>query len=67
MSYELEAFKIGLVVGYIFIWCIMALICIIYYMIMEKNHNKFLLETKQHQKYAEWLAKNRVTLKLVKN
>jgi len=65
--YEEAFFKLGFVLGYIFIWALMCIICVFYYMLMEKRFNRFLLETKQHQKYAEWKSKLKSPYKIVKN
>ena len=66
MSYELEAFKTGLVLGYILLWCIMAIISIIYYRHNERRFKKFLVETKQYQKYEEFVNKNTPKYKIIK-
>jgi hypothetical protein len=66
MSYELEAFKLGLAVGYILLWTILACIVLVWYDLKMTRWNRFLLETKQHQVFEEWNRKNKTTLKLIK-
>ena len=67
MSYELEAFKIGLWAGY---YILAFFIMLVYGIILtqeNKKFNKFLVEIKGVQQYEEWKKKNKVSLQFVKS
>ena len=64
--FERELIISGIWIGYfITVFCFM-LFAIFMLSIQKERFNKYLLETKQHQKYAEWFKKNQTSLKVVK-
>jgi len=64
MSLEIQWMIIGMKASYIIIsWSIFAFLSLylsFYILFRERNWNKFLLETKQHQKYEEWKQAQKV-------